>query len=342
MSKNDDDNSGSDFDIEKYIDKELEPYMLKKSPIYKVPSSVSPITPLGESLVGDIHTDNFELPPSLYEDISNTNIRFFPKTRDTKYSKRGFYNNPKRKEPVKSCGVICFLQQSIDLYRETKNVQDIRVLLVRRKDSLSYVEFIRGKYKPSDPMYIRSLLCSMTHEEHHKILTMDFEELWTDMWKSKITKSHFQEFTKSIGRFNECKNDIRDYLKKNPTKGEREPEWTFPKGRLNKYENEFECASREFREETNILREKVTIDEKSVLAESYTGTNGINYINHFYIGMTDVHRVIIHPSNLFQQKEISAIEWVSPEDAEERIRRTYPSKSEILREAVSRILTNIE
>lgn len=339
MSKDDNDID----DIEKYIDKELEPYMLKTSPLYKVPSSVSPITPLGEGLIGDIHEDSLELPSSSYSDISGTNVRSFPRTHDTHYnSKRSFYNTAKRKEPVKSCGVICFLEQSIDLYKDTKNIQDIRILLVRRKDSLAYVEFIRGKYKPSDPMYIRSLLRSMTHEEHQKILTMEFEELWTDMWKSKITKSHLQEFTKSIGRFNECRNDIRDYLIKNPTEGEREPEWTFPKGRLNKYEKEFECASREFREETNILRENVSIKEESVLNESYTGTNGIRYTNYFYTGVTNIHHVFIHPSNLFQQKEISAIEWVSPEDADERIRRTYPSRTEILREAVSRILTNIE
>lgn len=261
-------------------------------------------------------------------------FRRFGRVRDRE--RRGIYKKPKTREPVKSCGILCFLESSIER-------RDLLVLMVRRKDSLAFVEFLRGKYKPSDPMYVRTLLRGMTREEHTKIKSMGFEELWVDMWKSRPSRNHLQEYQKSRGRFEECKEEVRRFLEENPDVGEVEPEWTFPKGRPNRGEDALVCALREFYEESNIPEEEVALlNNGEPMIETYTGTNGIIYQNVFYIGKTRIEKISLHPDNPFQNREISGIEWVTPEDGMGRMRHTYPSREHLLREAVHRILMERE
>jgi 8-oxo-dGTP pyrophosphatase MutT (NUDIX family) len=267
---------------------------------------------------------------------TETNFDGFRRFNHTR-ERRGIYKKPKSREPVRSCGVLCFMKSSL----ASKKIDDVRILMVRRKDSLAYVEFLRGKYKPSDPMYVRTLLRGMTRDEHTKIQSMGFDELWFDMWKSRPSRNHLQEYHKSRGRFEECKDEVRHFLTENPDVGEAEPEWTFPKGRPNRGEDSMTCALREFQEESNISSENLTLQENPMI-ETYTGTNGIVYQNIFYIGETDTETIELHPDNFYQKREISGIEWVSPEDGMNRMRHTYPSREHLLREAVQRILIERE
>ena len=55
--------------------------------------------------------------------------------------------------------------------------------MVERKDSLSYIEFIRGKYKnPLNYDYIQLLIGRMTEEEKGNLLKYDFDTLWKKLW----------------------------------------------------------------------------------------------------------------------------------------------------------------
>ena len=55
-------------------------------------------------------------------------------------------------------------------------------LMICRKDSLGYVDFIRGKYPVYNTKYIQNIIDEMTNEEKHKIMTLTFDELWNDLW----------------------------------------------------------------------------------------------------------------------------------------------------------------
>jgi 8-oxo-dGTP pyrophosphatase MutT (NUDIX family) len=230
----------------------------------------------------------------------------------------------KTKTPIISCGVICLRRYN----------DDIQVLLIRRKDSLSYVEFVRGKYKPSDPHYVRQLVDGMTKLERERIVNKEFSDLWKNMWISKSYRRHRPEYDKSFSRFEAVKVNIRKYIVDNPMLGWDEPEWGFPKGRPNKNETTHECAMREFREETGISNTKLTIIESPEYEEDYTGTNGILYQNKYIMGSCSENNVGVDPKNRHQAKEISGVQWVSCKNASQYIRKTYPSRLVILENAV--------
>ena len=56
------------------------------------------------------------------------------------------------KKPISSLGIICY----------TFHDNKLKFLLICRKDSLGYVDFLRGKYPIYNKLYIKNLLEEMT------------------------------------------------------------------------------------------------------------------------------------------------------------------------------------
>jgi 8-oxo-dGTP pyrophosphatase MutT (NUDIX family) len=77
------------------------------------------------------------------------------------------------KYPITSVGIIAFRKNTVN--------GNIEYLLIRRRDTIGYIEFIRGKY-PNNKNYILNLINEMTIGEKNKLLTMTFSELWNDLW----------------------------------------------------------------------------------------------------------------------------------------------------------------
>ena len=76
--------------------------------------------------------------------------------------------------PVISLGIV--------LFRYNRDTNEIKYLLVRRKDSIGYVEFIRGKYAKQDSEYIKKIFEEMTTNELYKLKTKPFQTLWKNLW----------------------------------------------------------------------------------------------------------------------------------------------------------------
>jgi hypothetical protein len=55
------------------------------------------------------------------------------------------------KQPIISCGIILINSSEIPVDPDT-----IKVLMVRRKHSMAFTEFIRGKYDSEDKEFIKS------------------------------------------------------------------------------------------------------------------------------------------------------------------------------------------
>ena len=81
-----------------------------------------------------------------------------------------FYNC---KKPITSFGIVC--------YRITETNM-IEYLLVQRKDSLGYVDFLRGKYNENNNFQLKNIINEMTETEKHNILTMTYTALWDKLW----------------------------------------------------------------------------------------------------------------------------------------------------------------
>ena len=56
--------------------------------------------------------------------------------------------------------------------------------MIRRKDSLAYIEFLRGKYEIDDLTYILKLLNGCSVDERRSLQNNSFDELWDKLWFS--------------------------------------------------------------------------------------------------------------------------------------------------------------
>ena len=76
------------------------------------------------------------------------------------------------KRPITSIGIIAFRK------REGK----IEFLMICRKNSLGFVDFMRGKYKIHNLLHLNNLINEMTNEEKKILVQNDFKYLWQQLW----------------------------------------------------------------------------------------------------------------------------------------------------------------
>ena len=88
------------------------------------------------------------------------------------------------------------------------------------------------------------------------------------------------------------------------------------------YENNRDCALREFKEETNIPPCDYKLYQNIIpIIEEYEGINGVKYKHIYYIGYTDLNiDLFINKGNKDQYTEIKDIKWYSKDKCLENIR----------------------
>ena len=244
--------------------------------------------------------------------------------------------------PIISFGIILVDKRDPDCFR---------YLMIQRRDTLGFVEFMRGKYSLDNIDYIRQLFSIMTNKERNMVISMDFDALWNNLWMDKSSKQYFNEYDNSKQKFYNLKmgfryNDIFIDLK--IINGGVEyiyssPEWGFPKGRRNLYESDLNCAIREFEEETGIEKHKYVLLNMPHVSETFFGTNNIRYKHIYYMAelVDDDITLIIDETNIYQVTEISKIEWFCYDDAINIIRPYNIEKQDVLRR-VNSSLSNTE
>lgn len=220
-----------------------------------------------------------------------------------------FYNC---KRPITSLGIIC--------YRYNNN--KIEYLLIQRKDSLGYVDFLRGKYSEYNDFHIRNIMREMTNDEIKQIKESEYEELWDILWNKKNEPFDI----KNKEKMNFIKYNKENLLISN---GWIQPEWGFPKGRRNYREKDLDCALREFREETGYDTSKLNIlHNVQPIEEVFTGSNLKSYKHKYYICNIQ-HKYTLNELN-FQKNEIGNMKWCSLEECLDLIRYYNIEKKEIL------------
>lgn len=231
------------------------------------------------------------------------------------------------KKPVLSCGLILLRNKSNPDTPTTLplDVNDIEVLMIRRKDSMSYTEFMRGKYDPTDVAYVRRLIENMTQSEVSNLRNQPFEHLWAKLWN--FADRHEHELALAKEKFDKVASLLKGVKSKYV-----DPEWGFPKGRRYRSEHDLACAEREFAEETNIERDTYLIVKDVVFSETFLGTNGIPYEHKYYLAILvkpfDIHKKF----TIMQQREISAIGWKTLSDCMSLTRPHYSGRESMLTE----------
>jgi len=209
------------------------------------------------------------------------------------------------KLPITSYGIILFRSSSCGL----------QFLMIRRKDSYGYIDFIRGKYATQNISQIKKMIDQMSNEEKIRLETYNFDILWKMMWGENNYIQYRSEESISSKKFDALKNGIQingesytlNQLIKESNTTWKETEWEFPKGRRNFQEKDFECATREFEEETGISSENISfIDNLFPFEEMYIGSNLKSYKHKYYLAYMNNTSDIL--SN-FQKTEVSKLEW---------------------------------
>lgn len=230
------------------------------------------------------------------------------------------------KYPITSIGVIAF--------RKVDN--DFQYLMIRRKDTLGYIDFMRGKYPIYNKLYISNIINEMTIEEKRRLQNESFDSLWLSLWGNDIGIQYRGEEKSSRDKFetlrlgvtiNNSIYTLNSLIEESVTKW-NEPEWGFPKGRRNYQEKELSCALREFEEETGYDRTSIKIIQNLLpFEEIFTGSNYKSYKHKYYVAKINIGD---KPTMPFQESEVSDIKWAAYEEATHLIRPYNLEKIEIL------------
>jgi 8-oxo-dGTP pyrophosphatase MutT (NUDIX family) len=213
-------------------------------------------------------------------------------------------------------------------------------LMVQRKDSLSYVEFLRGKYGLENRSYIMKLFNNMTKNERMQIESSDFDTLWKLLWQISDCSSFYREYNESKSKFSMLKKgyhlksedgelkyfDLK-YCIHNATCSIEDTEWGFPKGRRNINEDDVTCAFREFQEETGIpLRYINLIRDIKPFEEVFSGSNHVRYKHIYYLAAFNKYNWRCNKKSKTGNeprnntcKEIKKCQWFTYEDAQANI-----------------------
>lgn len=229
----------------------------------------------------------------------------------------------------------------IDKYKDK-----IKFLLIQRKHSFSYVDFIRGKYNENNKKELVILLNLMSGDEIENIINNDFNFLWTELWqKTSRNKIYQKEFELSNKKF--------DFIKTNYNLSELidfknlydSPEWGFPKGRKDRNEKNLDCAVREFEEETGLdLNKYLVLNRLNTVEESVTDSQNNVYKLIYYLGIAYEENELLL-NNEFQKYEIGDMKWLSYEEIIPKIRSYYEEKITLIHKVyfmMVNILENIK
>jgi ADP-ribose pyrophosphatase YjhB (NUDIX family) len=217
--------------------------------------------------------------------------------------------------------------------------------MIRRKDSLGFVDFMRGKYPLHNKNYLMNIINEMTNEEKVRLTTMTFDELWSHLWGDNIGIQYRGEEKVSRDKFRTLKEGIRtnnnyytlDSLIAQSTTSWETPEWGYPKGRRNYHEKDLNCALREFEEETGYLRNNLNVIQNIIpIEEIFTGSNYKSYKHRYYIAYLDN---LNNSETEFQKSEVSKVEWKPHTDVCEMIRPYNIEKIDVINR-VNKVLSN--
>jgi 8-oxo-dGTP pyrophosphatase MutT (NUDIX family) len=237
------------------------------------------------------------------------------------------------KLPITSYGIIVF----------RGGLEGIEYLMIRRKNSFGYIDFMRGKYSPFNLIQLKNMIDEMSIHEKEQIITNPFEVLWTEMWgesniannqyknEENISKKKFELLKEGVSIDNAIYT-LNDIVQMSKTKW-HETEWEFPKGRRNQKEKDLDCALREFEEETGIPQNKIMIIENILpFEEMYIGSNHKAYKHKYFLALYthSPEEIITDELNHFQATEVSKLQWKTLNNCLESIRPYNLEKKEII------------
>lgn len=241
--------------------------------------------------------------------------------------------------PITSYGIIAYHLPRVNEIKSSTSTPDVSgdgndhpaplYLLYRRRDSFSYIDFIRGMWK--NVSQIHFMFDHMTFAELERIYHHPFDDLWRDLWVNPECAIYRGGYIQSRNAYESIyyktgfslKTLLKPYLDRGYGIN---PEWCFPKGKKShKDEDDIVCATREFTEETRIECDQHFTLKDDTYIEDFDGTNGKPYRTIFYVAEIDEIKtppVVQTPKCIRKQtisEETDALEWLTLEQCLERL-----------------------
>jgi len=238
------------------------------------------------------------------------------------------------KNPVSSYGNIIYKIEN----------DEPKILMIQRKDSLCYIEFIRGKYDLYNSKYIQILINKCSLIEKQKLLNKSFNDLWKELWLISDDNNYdnnndyikaYHKYKKIYDGYNDKNNNkinLKILINRSKT-NYIDSEWEFPKGRRNKDENNLQCAKREFMEETNYNENDYKLIKNiNTFSEEFLGENKIRYKYIYYIGLLQNYKksTCIDKNNIDQISEIKNIKWLNKQESLNIIRDYHYTRRDVI------------
>jgi len=142
-----------------------------------------------------------------------------------------------------------------------------RLLLVKKRCTYYFVEFVKGNYNAEDTKRLRHMFNNMESHEKLAILSGNFDELWSRQWlthplAARSIRNLYPPCHSMIDTppeyFHKCEKIYNAIYKSGRLRGLIEGTrcisgiWELPKGRRHADETSLMCAIREFHEEVSI------------------------------------------------------------------------------------------
>jgi ADP-ribose pyrophosphatase YjhB (NUDIX family) len=220
--------------------------------------------------------------------------------------------------------------------------------MVCRNISHGYMDLIRGKYAVNNKIHLRCLIDELTSEEKINVLTRPHLELWNKMWnpvshlsktkrassrkfdsssEQKIAQEKLDSLKRGIILFKD-NYSLQSLIEESQTEWPT-CEWSFPKGRKECDDSDYDCALREWSEETGYSTKHVSrIENIDSFKEIFMGTNYLTYKTTLFLGHwqnnteiesnldnnnTSLEECKLLPTK-YDKLEVSARNWCSYEE----------------------------
>jgi 8-oxo-dGTP pyrophosphatase MutT (NUDIX family) len=221
------------------------------------------------------------------------------------------------------------IKKSVGIILCRKKNEKYEVLLVNKRYTYAYVEFVLGRYPRGDiskninsVKYVNILLKGMTHEELLTLLSLDFNSIWYRVW---LNCEHNDNYNKKRYKFyNSIMVDGGETFTKlimSIRQTSKQLLWEVPKGRHNSSkEEDLLCAIREFKEETYIDKKYYRFLPFVTKKVNFI-SNGTRYLYTYFIAFADnkisqtEHFNILRPQlkDIKHLSETGDIQWFNIE-----------------------------
>lgn len=233
------------------------------------------------------------------------------------------------RKPLVSHGIITY---------RINSENQIEYLLVCRKHTFGYIDFLRGKYAINNKSHIMDIVNEMTLAEKKAILERPFLENWLELWGSQSNTYFVNEKIFANEKFNQLSKGIfvsddfyntQSLINESQTEWET-PEWGIPKGRKNYKETGKECALREWSEETGYnVNDVEIIDNIVTYDEVVIGSNYQSYKDSYYLGKFSSRKD--NTIGKIQKQELSDAKWCILNEVCEKVRPYHLERVNIIR-----------